>query len=207
MAFTHIEKNHGNPAARVAARVARSLFGEVSLPGDLSRIGPDHPAYSLIEKNQAIYIPIQAGTRTKAELLDFMRRHAEIYPSAESMLMNDLFTVESAPRQIDLLWVRQLRYLGITDLANLDQIGRAGSDYHLGQVGPEGGPDLIISPDMPNGTANVYMKTISASDGCPTVFHVSRDGDDRKLYGYWALPGSRWNPGYSFVFGLRKLDS
>ena len=52
-----------------------------------------------------------------------------------------------------------------------------------------------VTDDVPHNTD---------SDDDPDVFRLGRNGDGLWLRGFWAAPGSEWNPDNKFVFRLRN---
>ena len=127
---------------------------------------------------------------------------------AKSMLKNREFVPGKNPEEATLIRLT-VADLGFKSSATTDQIYERAQNLGLELCPADTGPNYRLKyRNQPlNEWIYMGMKQITDSDGYPNVFELERNDDGLWLDGSWAKPGYEWDPGYKFVFRLRKSES
>lgn len=133
---------------------------------------------------------------------------ADVQPDfdARHMLHSDRFETTVDPNyRTAMLRVKDTGLIGTPTTDQLyERAAWLGLDLCLSAVGPH---QRLKDTDQPlNDVYWIAMKQIPDRDGDPDVFGLDRSEDVRWLYGRWARPGNRWNPGSQIVFSVPQVN-
>ncbi len=152
---------------------------------------------------------IEIGGSTTKELEDLLEKKGmQIVSHARSMMHSAEFTTTPNPEEVKLIRLRVVD-MGFPNTVTTQEIFNRAISLGLELCPPEVGPQyrLHYTNQPMHEWVYVGMKTISDSDGDPSVFNVGRDDDGTWLDNYWAGPDDRGFSYGLFVFRLRKSDS
>lgn len=164
----------------------------------------DHIYTSFLE-GKIVIEDLEIGGESKEELKKRMNDHnVEIIDFAQEMIDHPDFT--TLPKHQVIKTVRlNVRDLGFSSGATLNQILDEGIDFDLERLPDEGGIKWRLAHmNQPNDDVlYMVMKTFFDRNGYPGVFQASRRGDRRRLRNRLANPDNQWFPDYSILFSLR----
>lgn len=152
---------------------------------------------------------VEIGGKTKEKLQrELEQAGINVTPYTQDMMRSLDFTTLSNPQTIDTVRLK-VRDLGLTGYPTTEELYKRAKELGLELCPAEVGPQYRLAyTDQPLGEwLYIGMKHITDRYGYPGVFYLARDGDCLWLYGYWAGPGHRWDPGDVLVFSLRKSES
>ena len=173
------------------------------LPENLEYVYTSFPEKKIRREN------IEIGGKSAEQLISEMEvAGINISDYAKSMLNNREFVPGKNPEEATLIRLT-VADLGFKSSATTDQIYERAQNLGLELCPADTGPNYRLKyRNQPlNEWIYMGMKQITDSDGYPNVFELERNDDGLWLDGSWAKPGYEWDPGYKFVFRLRKSES
>lgn len=173
------------------------------LPENLEHVYTSFPDKKIRREN------LEIGGKTAEQLItELQGANINISDTAKFMLNSKEFVPTKNPEAATLICLT-VADLGFKSDATTDQIYARAEELGLELCSSDVGPQYRLKyQNQPMGEwLRVGMKQIADSVGYPYVFRLGRSDDGFWLYDYWAIPGSRWDPDYEFVFRLRKSES
>jgi len=157
--------------------------------------------------NWEVWRTVEAGGKSVQVFeRELKQKGINVSDYARDLMKSKDFVTLKRPEQIKIAR-STVGGLGFTEPPTTDQLlQRIGRDPELEYLPPEAAVTLRLEyGDQPLGEyLYAGMKPLTASDGRPSVFKLTRHEDGLWLSGYWTNPGDRWPLGHKIVFRLRK---
>lgn len=196
--------------ARAASQInvgTRAYVGKLT-PGIFDTLSEHHieHVYTSFPEGKIRRQAIEIGGKAKGQLQTELKQAGiNVSSYVEDMLKSSDFTTLPKPQIYDTLRLR-VSDLGLSDFSTTDQVYKRAEELGLELCPAEVGPNYRLKyADQPLGEwFYIGMKQIADRRGNPHVFGLERFTDGLWLSDGFAGPGSGWDPGAEFVFGLRK---
>lgn len=198
------------------ARTPDEITGETTVfVGDIGSIRdffqklPDtveHVFTSLEHEPSIRRVSLEVGGVAKDELKRMLQAGGEqISPPVEFMIDSGEFAILPNRERVDFIRLT-VRDLGFPERATTDQIFERAAFLGLELCPPETGPEYFLRfKDQPmDGSFSIGMRQVAGADREPRVFYVGRHAEGVWVSDICAYPVSEWEPGYRFLFRLRK---